>query len=407
MKHVLLFFLLLPITAHAYVVGSGSLDLGISKEDESENYGMAGGYSLNAAGVNYDLSLNSGLQVGSDRGRSVVATAAHDYQYEQSFVQHYGSHVYRFPSPYVSWLSHFSHRTEFEQESNSTGSDTDTDFENSDVNWTVSVGPRLSFAKGKWLAFETQAFLSRRSKAGEESNELDLWAGVAKSISAFSVISLGAGRVCSKDEAPAAKEECRDEYKGSMETTKKYVNLVLEGGVSKQDSTTTNIYSASLVYELNSAATINLKAFRSVKKISDLTEVELNENLSNQSTIQKGESLNYRYEWGRTSFELKARTYDTEYAGESSETKDAAAFYSYQLSSTTCLSCMVEMGYEYSDYGNDKEQTIESFTIKKNHSRRFSSAISFRKTVVKPEIDLWSVSLLLSYNGLSTKLGMR
>ena len=162
---ILLFLLFLPTCAHGYVTGDGGVELGVSGGINSHNYGVSTNYGLNSIEPSFRTSLLSKVQLGSDEGRSLVATAAQEYQYESSFVRTDIDNSIHFIYPGLLWQSRLSHNLEFEQESDTTNSERRTDFSKSTANWSVSTGPSFTYNRGKWLSYTvgltlSQAFLS-------------------------------------------------------------------------------------------------------------------------------------------------------------------------------------------------------------------------------------------------------
>jgi hypothetical protein len=390
----------------ASIIGSGILNAGVSKDESKENFGLAGSYNLISSGSNFDSLLNSEFQLGSDQGRSLVATSAHEYQYEQSFFQSYGSLGYVFPISSFRWSNSFIQRTELIEESESILLGGNSGLQESQDSWSISTGPSFLLGRSRWISFRSSGLYTKSSTVGDLSDEFNLSIGLGKSISTFSTLFFDTSRICNEYKAEGIKDVCRDEFTLALETTQKYLEFSLEAGISRQDDIDTSIYSFEASYVLNSSSEFNINLYKASDRLRDLTSNALNRSDFEMITLRTGASINYRYEWGNTEFEIKGRSVETQFDNNITETSDAAVFYEYHIGSVSCFSCRVELGYEYSEFGSGSNQIINSISLKKNNSKRIISSISFRQTKFD-DVDVWSINFLLTYNGESTFIGPR
>lgn len=401
-----LFLLLLPVHVSANINGNGNVELGLSKDKNKHNFGMAADYYVGSSGSSSQTGFSSNFQIGSDEGRSLVATAAHEYQYEQSFIRTGLANELHFYHPGLIWNSQLSHSLDFKQSVDGVTEDSDTDFSNSEKTWSITTGPAFEYNRSEWLNYRTQFQASKLNVSGDESTEGNLSFGIGKSITHTSSSYLDVSKVCTKYSDNTLEVDCREEARVSIVVSGSQSTLHAEAGISQQGTTKTNIYTMRLYQPLNSYSTISLESQKSIDTISEFGQFNNSGVLNFSSAIKESDSISYIYEWGRKRFELKARQLTTT-SDESVKTKDAALFYAYQLGSKLCSGCQVGMSYEYSDYGSGVKQSIRSLSLVKSHSRRISSTISFRETAISNEFNTWSINLLLSIKDLVANLRAR
>lgn len=402
---ITLFFI--PLYVDASIQGNGNIDLGVSKDKEYQNFGIAANYNLEASGPNTSTGFSSNLQVGSDEGRSLVATAAHEYQYEQSFIRSEIDNNLRFYHPGLNWRTNFSHSLEFQKKVDESSGRSDTDFDHPETSWSVTTGPSFEYIKSDWLNYRTEVQASKLNASGDESHEGVLSIGIGKSITHTTSSYLDLSKVCTQYGNKTLKDECREEARLSVSVRSIRASLYAEAGVSQQGTATTNVYTLRLHQPINSYSTFSIESTKSIDTISEIDEYDISSTDLFSSAIKEGESITYVYEWGRKQFSLKARQLTTTASNESIKTKDAAAYYGYQLGSRLCFACQVGVSYEYSDYGDDNTQSIRGISLIKNHSRRVSSSISLRETTITNEFNTWSINFLLSIKSLIANLRTR
>ena len=113
---------IISINAFAGFVGGGQSEFGFSQDNEDNNFGLSARYDLTGDISQQQININTQMQLGSKKGRSLVATAAHDYQYENSYIYNDVQHVYKFPFSGVRWNSQVSKKLNFENEINDSDS---------------------------------------------------------------------------------------------------------------------------------------------------------------------------------------------------------------------------------------------------------------------------------------------
>jgi hypothetical protein len=407
MKASLLCLLLIPIFAHGYVAGGGEVELGLSKDKEDHNFGLSVNYGLESKTSNSQSSLLTKIQLGSDEGRSLVATSAHEYQYEQSFIQTEIDNSIQFYYPGLSLNSRFAHSLEFQKESDSPEADSSTNYNNPLSNWAISIGPSFSYDRSKWFAYRTALTVSKAVRGDDNSLEGNATIGLGKRLSPLTDAYFDISNVCTSYGNTTQEDACRNELRLSLSSNRSNADIQLEVGVSEQEDIKTNLYLFRVENQINSYSKINFEIQKSIESITELSNIVSSGDIAFTSAEKESQSIVYVYDWGRKKVEVKARSYQTTVSDITVATKDSSIFYTYQLGSRVCIACDVGVSYEYSDYGDDRNQIIKSIEINKVHGRKLSSSISFRRTQIQSELDTWSVNLLLSYKGLLTKLGKR
>lgn len=409
MRLFLVLLILYSSSTSAYIIGSGELTVGLSKDQKEDNLGVDGSYQLTSNAPLYRGFLSSQFQLGSDKGRSTVATAVHDYNYEQSFIQNYGGLVISTFSPNLKWQNQFSQRVEFEEiasDPNDPESDIDTDFTSPKHSYSITTGPVLSLIKSKRIGLNTSLLYSNQINEDDKSSEVNFYLSGSKAISKFSSLLLNYNHTCNKTNNINIQEGCIDETTLSLKTIKKDVSLLFEYGLSSGKEQNVNIYEIDLSYKTSTNSTLDLTLNKSIGKISDINDIELGGSSTN-SSVSESATLNFRKNFGRSNIDLRARALEVDSGGVVTKSKDANIFYIYSLGSRVCRTCQMETGYEYSEVDENDITRKLSLTLKRNNTRRISTAIGFFKTETSDDIDLWSLNILISYNGLFLKYGDR
>lgn len=408
MKFYTLFIFLLTfnLAAEATIVGQGNVEFGVSRDNEESNAGLGMRYNLGRASATNNTRLTSQMQLGSDRGRSLIATAAHEYQYENSFIDNDLYHDFSFYSPRLNWSSSATHRIEFENRVDDETGDISTNYAEGEEVWSITTGPRLSYIKGRWLDFSSSANLSRQYREPYFTNEVQLNAAIAKSVSKISQLSLASSYLCSEDDNPINDQYCRSEASIGINTRAKEASLTADYGFSDDEKTTTNIYSVNGIFLMNSTSSLGITGYRVVDSIAR-EEADFDFNVASNVSIKEGRNVQYLYEWSRTRLEVNARRLITHINDNSILSEDLSLFYDFQLSSNLCQGCSFSLDYEYSRFNVDAEQKISSVSINKLNSRRFSSAISFRRTERTKRETYWSLNFLIKYTGIASKISNR
>ena len=409
MYRALLFFLIvLANISHGGVVGGGDVTLGLSKDQDVENIGLAGSYRINFLGVNQSAFIGSQFQLGSDRGRSSVATLVHDYQYEQSYLQTHGSLGHQFISPALNWLFYFTNRQEFKNATDEQTNETKTDFGRKDNNWSISTGPSLNIDRNWPINFMARSIISKQKVSDINSEELEISIEANKSITKFTSSALAVLRTCVDYDSPGNEDTCRDELTGIIQSKKKSSEYKIEYGLAEQNDSKTEIYEVTFDYELNTATNISIIAYQSIYNINEATNSTLGFVSSEYNSIQRGESFYYQYDRGRQALDLKYRRIkSTINEAEPIQSKSISAFYSLKTSSRFCRACEITVGHEFSQFESGDELNKQSLSISKSHSKRISTALSVDHTKQSNDLDVWSISVFLTYTGRLSKLGTR
>jgi hypothetical protein len=385
----------------AYVVANGRVELGIAQEEQETNFGIGANYKLSSVENNYAYTLNSNMQVGSDEGRSLIATSAHNYQYESSYIKNYVSLNFPISKGYISWGNQFYQSIEFEKDNDEYGA-ISTDYEDNQVSWTFTSGPIFTVKRSKWISYKAGLELSRQYTAGDISSEYQIYTEVNKSLSHISNVTLRHSYVCTEKISL-----CRQSIISSFEIKKKISKLKINFGVSKKVNNDKKIYRFDYVHTLNSTSKFQFLTYQSFDSISNITDIELENSRVAKTSKKNAMSLNYFYEWGRKNIGIKARELKSSDDGITLKSKNSMSYYEYQLGSQLCRACTIGMSYEYANFGNSITKKISGITIKKNNNRHLSSSIIFSRTKLSNSLDLWSLNFLLSYSGSALKMGQR
>ena len=411
MRYLVLLSIIISSNALGYATGEGSVDLGISQEDEKKNIGLATNYQLTHSNSWMTTYLHNKTQLGSDRGRSLVATAAHEYQYEQSFIQSEISNLFNFYYPGLTWQNNLSQNIEFDQlevdnldNEDDTGS---TDFSERNINWTLSSGPSFVYERSQWVNVNTSVIFSKANSFDEKSSEQNINIRISKPLTSFTKSEFDFNRICTQYNNSTLNNSCREEITLSFSSEKKFSKFKVNIGLSSQDDVETDLYLVNIDHRINSYSSIQIESQKIIEKISDIDQLEGFESIAFESAVKRTDSMSYVYEWGRKRFEFRVRQQETIGKDYSFYTKDGAAYYAYQLGSNLCKSCKIGLSYEYLKYDERAEQKIKTIALTKNHSSKISSSIGFRRTQIGQDLDAWSINLLLSFKGSITKLGKR
>lgn len=405
----LLVLLLISLHSSAVIVGQGNVEIGVSRDNEESNAGMGMSYNMSKLSAESSSNLTSRMQLGTDQGRSLVATSAHEYQYENSYIDNMLYNEFNFLSPRFTWINSASHRLDFENRVIGENERITTDFSKSDDFWSISTGPSFSYSEGRWIDFQTSVTVARQYSAPYYSNEAQFNAIISKSISKISQASLFSRHLCSEDDRPASDNSCRNEFGIGFNTQNKDYILTADYGVSVEQEIRTLIYRLSSSFEINSTSNLDFTAYSVVDSISR-EKNDFEPNTGSTSAIKEGRNIQYLYEWNRTRLEVNARRLLTKSNFITITSEDASIFYDFKLGSTLCLACSLSLNYEYSRFDNNSIQEITSISLNRNNSRRINSAISFRKTERTERTiqkTYWSINFLIMYTGIANKISNR
>ncbi len=398
--------LLLLSKAHASMVGSGDVELGVSRDNDKANAGMGMRYNVEINTPESQSLITSRLQLGSDSGRSLIATAAHEYQYENSFVDSELNHSIRLFSPRLSWKTYANNRFEFKNEVDEDTGSVDTDYSNAEESWSITTGPTFKYEQGRWFHTQLTTEISKEYSHQTYTDETLVDVKVGKSTSKVSELILNYNYLCRKRDDKLIDDFCRNQVSLAFNSTKSNFGYSLEYGTSRDEDTRTDIYSISNYMNLNSTSVFSLSVYQLIDRIGLADELTT---LKDESTIstRQGRLAKYLYNWGRTQLEINARRIKVESELATTISDDAAIYYDFRLSSWLCSACRLSSAYEYSKFDNDNEQNILSIGLKKSNSKSMSSEISFRRTERVDQDILWSINFLISYRSKATRLADR
>lgn len=403
MKLLWLFLLLISIKANAAIIGQGSGELGISRDEDVINAGLGLRYKLLRSSINTDAQFDSRIQLGSDRGRSLAATAAHQYQYENSFIDNDIYHSLNFINPRFNWASSASHSIDFNNKTNETSGEVNTDYSDREESWSITTGPSFNYVKGRWFDFSTGANVSRQYKKPTYTDETELNLGLAKSINKLSQITLSASQVCTQDADSATEDSCRSEANLGVDTQAKNHSFIFEYGASFEDQSKTDVYSLSGNFDLNSRSRLVLTAYRVVDSIAR-QESDFDNEASSITGIKEGRNIQYLYEWSRNRLELNARRLLSKSDNNKTISEDLSIYYDFQLSSVLCSACAFSTTYEYSRFDYEREQKLTTIGVSKRNSKKINTTFSFRRTERSEQETFWSINFLISYTGIASKI---
>ena len=408
MKNSLLIivYILVSFDLQAEVTGRGDLELGVSRDNENTNFGMGMRYNIERNTSLSQTLLASSIQLGSDSGRSLIATAAHEYQYENSFIATDLFHSIRLYSPRVSWRSHVGSLIEFDNTINEGSGEIDTDYTNADESWNFTTGPTFTYEKTGWFNAQLSAEASKQYSNQSYTDETLINAQVGKSITKSSEMVINYNYLCSQTDNIDINKSCRNEVILGLNTNLKNYGYSVEYGKAHDEISETDIYSISGYANLNSTSVFSLSAYRLIDRIG-LAEDVLDSNKTTTFTIRRGRLANYYYQAGRTELEVRLRRLITEAEIENIYSDDAAIYYDLKLSSLMCSACRFSSSYEYTRFENANDQNIISLGITKNNSERVSSQVSFRRTQRTDQDIIWSINFLVSFRGTATRLANR
>ena len=411
MKFYVISIIILISSQHlnAAIVGQGDFELGVSLDNDKSNIGVGMRYNMSRLSTESISGLNSRMQLGTDEGRSLIATSAHEYQYENSFIDNSLYNDFEFLSPRLTWVSTALHRLDFENIVDEETDRVSTDYSKTDDFWSVSTGPSYSYSKGRWIDFKTTANIAHQYSAPYYLNEATIDATLTKSISKISQASVYSRYLCSEDDIPSSKNSCRRELSIGLNTQSNDLILTADYGVSVETKIRTFIYRFSSSFEINSTSDIDLTIYRAVDSINRERN-DFEPNIGATTAIKEGRNIQYLYEWNRSRLEVNARRLITRSNIITTTSEDASIFYDFQLGSTICLACSLSLNYEYSSFDNNSVQEITSISLNKNNSRRINTAISFRKTERHERTKqdaYWSINFLIMYTGIENKISNR
>lgn len=387
-------------------VGSGEVELGIGRNNEQVNAGIGMRYNMKRLASNHQTYLTTRAQLGGDQGRALIATAAHEFQYQASFIENDLNHVMTFYSPRLSWLSGLSHRLNFNDGLDDEEADNEiisTDYSNTNESWSITTGPEFQYGLGAWFNSLMAAKISRAYAQEYFTDESLLSLDITKSVGHITQLSLSIRNICSTNENPLVDDFCRDEISLGFETGKKDFGYAFDYGYSKDNDVLTDIYSASSYFNLNSTSIMTFSAYRLVDRIGIKDDLENN----NYSSVKLGRIANFLYERGRTRIEINGRRVNSDNRINKEIKEDASIFYDFRLSSWACTACRLALSHEYSRFNLALEQNISSVGFNKRNNKNITSEISFRKTERTDQDTLWSINYLISYSGSATVLSDR
>ncbi len=402
--------LLWPVFCDASVLGAGEVELSISAEKEGHNVGIAGSYGINSVSPRLKAVFASQVQLGTNSGRSMEEVAAHDYQYENSYIKTSGELAYLFPIKSIKWHGGYNTQTDFIQDekldskANSNLNEIETETE---ASWSVTTGPSLSIDNRRGLLIESSIYLSSLHSKEEIIFENNSSISLKRAITSITELGINSSRVCSRYNVASDNNICRMQYNGSFSSKRKSFDISMEAGISNAGDLSTTIYAARLNYAMNRYSNINISSKKSVSTILNHDESIFSTYDYIQSTLISSKSIAYNYKQGGKGLSLLYSKQDLT-SGENfnSSTLEGASINS-RLPPVLCTYCILSLNHNYSSLNKEIAKNVSSVSITKINSRNFSTSINFSRTRIKSELDVWSIGMLFKYNGRQAKLGGR
>jgi hypothetical protein len=404
-KNVIYVLLLISSISNASISGGGSAELGLSVEEQKTTMGLAGDYDLSSNGSQLTTHINSEFQLGANLGVSTAdeAITESNYQYEQSLIRLNGEIDYQFDHRSVDWHNAFDTEILFPQENENVN----WDLGDAEKTWSITSGPSLMFGKQTSLAMTVEVLMSYRSELELDSAEESYNVTISKSLSPLTVVDMNGKNICTHNQDPESQNPCRKEYNVRLLKTNTHSELLLERGITTIDSSDVNLYSVSFNYDMNSYSQLALLNSRSVDTIADQENIILGTINGVSQRIISTRSINYSIDEGRMRIDLGfvSQKVDVELVSTNSSIKSARM--AYPLDARLCSLCNLNVGYEYSNFNEERIQKLSTLSLVKFNTRQLSTALKFSHSTVESEFDVWSMNLSISYNGLLEKMGGR
>jgi len=386
------------------MLGEGALELSASAEKEKHNLGLAGSYDLNSSTPRLDMQFNSQFQFGTNLGRSEEELNEHAYLYEQSYVETSGKLDYIFSAASIKWHNGYTSKTDFveSEELNSTRS---SNFSEVDNTWSVNTGPSLIINRNNSFLIEASVNLAYMDSIDEITSEFNSRVSFLKSITPISQLGINSSRVCSEYEVASENNTCRKQYNIFFSTNKRSFDFKMEAGLSDDGKTLTDIYSGTIDYEMNRSSGISLLSTRSVSTILNSDDLIFKVDDDTLSSLVSTKSIEYSYKLGGRGLSIRFIEQSLIYGSNSTDSELIYFDINQKVYPNLCLNCLMSLNYDYSNFNDERYKHISTIALTKINSRSLSTSINFSKTRIKSELDVWSIGVLVKYNGRKTRLG--
>jgi len=398
--------LVLPGFCNAYVTGGGATELSVSVEKEKHNLGLAGTYELNSASPRLETKFASQFQLGTNLGRSTQAVAEHAYQYEQSYIKTSGGLDYIFPFMSIKWQSGYSSQTEFVQDEE-LDSTIKSNFDETENSLAITTGPRLTLNKLDGILIEASIDWSYMDSEDEFTTENSANISFLRSITPITQLGLNSSRLCAKYDVASENNVCRTQYNIIYSVKKRYFDVNVEAGVSSEGGASTDIYSGTLNYTMNSYSDISFLQTKSISTILNNGDSVFEAQDYILSTLISTKSIEYSYRVGGRDLSIGFMEQILNAGSNNTTSSTGSVDFNHRVYSKLCSYCVLSLNYDYSNYNDERIKKISSIALTKSNSRNLSTAINFSQTRIKSELDIWSIGILFTISGRQTKLGDR
>ncbi|MFT7110193.1 MAG: hypothetical protein ACI843_001861 [Psychrobacter glaciei] len=391
---------------NAYMSGVGSVELGLSAENEKTTMGMIGDYALTSIGSNLSSNINSEFKLGADLGvdSNNKSTTESNYPYDKSLIGISGEFDYQFDHRSVRWHNNFETEIVFREENDQVTLDIDHE-----KSWSVTTGPSLMIGKRSNLQLEAEILTSYQSALGTKTSENISNLTMLKSLSPRTLVEVNGKNVCIRNlenESPEP-ENCRKEYNVMWQKISQHSELSLLRGISNIDTRDIQLYSISFRYDMNSYLNLSLRNSRSIDTIAEQENIILETITAVSLRVINTRSINFSLDLGRSKVDLGY--IDQAIDDELSLTKSSitSARIAYPIEFKLCSLCNLNAAYEHSNFNQVKIQKLTTLSVIKYNTRQLSTAIKVSQSIVENEFEVWSLNLSISYNGLLEKVGSR
>jgi hypothetical protein len=404
-KNVIYVLLLISNISNAYMSGDGSAELGLSVEKQKTTMGLAGDYDLSSSGSQLTTHINSEFKLGANLGvsRADEAITESNYQYEQSLIRFNGEIDYQFDHRSVDWHNAFNTEILFPQENENVN----WDINDAEKTWSVTSGPSLMLGKQTSLAMTVEVLMSYRSELELDSAEESYNLTISKLLSPLTVVDMNGKNVCTHNQGQESQIPCRKEYNVRLLKTNKHSELLLERGITTIDSSDVNLYLVSFNYDMNSYSHLAFLHRRSVDTIADQENIILGNINGVSQRVISTRSINYSIDEGQVRIDLGFVTQKVFVESDSTNSSITSARMAYPMDARLCSLCNLNVGYEHSNFNEERIQKVTTLSVVKYNTRQVSTALKFSRSTVENEFDVWSMNLSISYNGLLEKMGAR
>jgi hypothetical protein len=398
--------LFLPWCCEAYILGSGTVELGISVEKEKHNFGLASSYDFSAVSPRLESVFASQTQLGTNVGRSTKEINEHDYQYENSYIDTRGELNYLFPIKGIKWNSGYSSKIDFIQ-SEELDPVINSNFDDTENSWFITTGPSLIVNKNNGFVIETSIDYSYMDSKGEITKESNSNVSLNRSITPVTQLGINSSRVCLEYEVASENDICRIQHNITFSSNRANFDLNFEVGLSDDDDSSASIYSSALNYTMNRYSDVSILVAKSTSTIKNSENSIFEVNKFIASAYISSQSFTYNYNLGGAGVSINYLQQILTGATGENRSVVGSVNLNYRLGFGLCAYCILSANHDYSSADDDRVKNVSSIVVTKINTRRLSTSINLSQTRIKSEIDIWSIGMLFTYSGQKMKLGGR